>query len=388
MSTVFMGRTKAYQQKLEEEYKIPFGKLMPEMGFVLMGGFCGLHTSTLEEKCREIIAAFPELHIGYSLSANVVAKQDLAASWKLIEQAHEIAGKYPEQNSKILWLLPTKNTDFMDTKRRPSETTEVEKGQVWNYAAAVPLPGDMFVWNQASIVKKQDGKLIIINPTHFDERAVKWIESLGPVDSLVTTTAAHGYALKMAAEVWPAAKLFGTNPDNCHDRPELKWNFLNDEKQEFEGLVHMRLQGNMFNETVFYHASSKSLFGFTDTLIDNTPDADWNLRIYLFGLGVFPEQGVQGYFFPATTDWWAFRRSLEKLRQWDIQHMFLGHGGDYHGQQVQQRLNASFSWALEPSTFPSWFERRVYLPLKWLRSLNLARPFVHQKIGDLAKKKV
>jgi len=252
---------------------------------------------------------------------------------------------------------------------------------LWSYSSCVPLPRDAYCVNQSSIVKGKDGRLIVINPTHFDEDAVAWINSLGTVGSLVTPTGGHGFSITKAASIWPQATVYGTSPDTKHDHPELKWNFLTDAKQEFvDDLVHMKIQGNAFSETVFYHPSSKSLLGLTDLLIDSTERSDWNLRFYLFSVGVFRRQGIQGYMYPAVTDWKAFRTSLEKMLQWDIQHLVLGHGEQYHGgEQVRGRVKDSYSWLLEPASLPGWFERRVYLPLKWMKKTDLAPALLNQR---------
>lgn len=381
MSSVFMGKTKHEEKLLEQEFKIPLGKLIPKMSFVMLGDVLGLKVPLLQAKAEEIVKEFPDIHIGYSLLALLTKGEERN---KYLDLAHETVTKNPEQNAKILYLLPDKKVNFNDVHLMKPIMETLQKGEVWTYKAVANLPKDANVVNQSTIVKrKMGGKLIVINPTQFDEAAVKWIESLGPVSDLVTTTVGHGYCLAKAAAIWPQARLWGTSPESKHDHPELKWNWLNDSKQQFlEDLVHKKLEGSFFSETVFYHPSTKTLTGVTDTLIDSTENIDYHLKYYLFSVGVLPRQGVQGYLYAAVTDWFAFRRSWEGVLKWDVEHLVLGHGEQYHGQkQILERIDASYSWLLGANKFPGWFERRVYLPIKWIRNTGLAPAVLGQKFG-------
>lgn len=371
-----------YQQQLEQEYNVPFGEFLPKVCFVMLGDFIGIKQSVLEQKAQELINEYPKIHVGYTLLAALKTFSQPEERDKLVLQAHKVAEQNPDQNSKLLYLLPDKKVHFEDYKLIKPHKHTIQEGKLWTYDACVVLPKDTWCVNQSSIVKREDGTLTIINPSYFDEEAVNWINSLGDVTSLVTTTAGHGFSITKATSIWPHAKVYGTSPSTKHDHPELKWNFLSDEKQEFgDDLVHLQLKGNIFSETVFFHPSSKSLLGFTDLLIDCTETSDWALKMYLFSVGVFRRQGVQGYLYPGVTDWHSFSKSLSTALKWEPEHLILGHGGQYHGkQQIQQRISDSYSWLLNPSTFPSWFERRVYLPLKWIRGTKIAPALLNQRL--------
>lgn len=258
------------------------------------------------------------------------------------------------------------------------------------------------LWIQATVIKQQNGEVAIVNPTHFSPATVEFIQSLGEVTTLVTTTAGHGDALAICKEsIWPDARVVGTSWQRKHDNPQLSWDafltangvftddgealelssFLND---EFEYQI---FEGSIFEEAALYHKPSSTLTGITDMLISTEVPADrpkvpWGFVAYAFALGFDRGEHTgtllpQSYHLLFTPNRLTLSESIEVMHErFRPEHLVLGHGGVLHGRNLcEYELRKAFKWAhaLNQQTTKDRLDL-FYMPLTWLSNSGVCTP--------------
>ena len=103
------------------------------------------------------------------------------------------------------------------------------------------------------------------------------------------------------------------------DAPDPRW------AEELDQLV---LQGNrLLTEVLFFHRASRSLI-VGDLVWHVTPDAPATTRLWVGGgEGVRPARAFRR----AIRDRAAFRRSLDRVLEWDFDRIQVGHGANVEG---------------------------------------------------------
>ena len=282
----------------------------------------------------------------------------------------------------------------LKSKKRVSDAL----GQVWAVGALFSVekksPVKDSLWIQATVVKQDNGDVAIINPTHFSPATVEFIESIGPVKTLVTTTGGHGDALAISKEsIWPEAMIVGSSKDLKHDNPQLPWDaFLtkngvitgDGEALELSSLLndefeYQMFEGSIFEEVALYHKPSSTLTGITDMIISSEVPADrpkvpWGFLAYGFALGFDRGERTnalipQSYHLLFTPNRFALSRSIEEMHErFRPEHLVLGHGGVLHGRNLcEYELRKGFKWAhaLNERTTKDKLDL-FYMPLTWL----------------------
>tara|TARA_R110002050_G_scaffold34310_2_gene86668 strand:- start:1775 stop:2584 length:810 start_codon:yes stop_codon:yes gene_type:complete len=210
--------------------------------------------------------------------------------------------------------------------------------------------------------------VVIINPGYFREEAVEFINTLGPVKHIITSTASHGEGIVNASKIWPEAKLYGVNSaPPMHDVDgRIKFDYFIGEdgegmrEQEREAVASMlnefkvyRLQGHQFKETLLYHKPTKTLHGLTDMVAAGTKSRFPNFfsSLYFFSLGMSRRGGnldeklnTQAYFYIFTTDATKLAHSIVDVLDEDWEVASLGHGGRLEGQQGKHEIEHAFRW--------------------------------------------
>jgi hypothetical protein len=290
--------------------------------------------------------------------------------------------------------------------------------------------------------------ILIVNPGDFGPELKGWVDSLGPVRFLVSTTAGHGAGLARSFRLWPQAALLGTDPVGLHQQPTLPWTaFLQDDQEQSppiapsssvstapsssssasslsgagdghssktvsyrelfgEEIQVYQLKGHLFRETVLYHVDTKALVGLTDMMMNTDTDRNrggWAVQMYMFGLGCWRPQNnklvvsqgeekcqhrkllVQSYMYLNTLSYPKLRASLEKVLQLDFDYVTLGHGGILKGPEAKEELRQAFDWVLDKEKEPSLVEK-FYLPTAWLIRMRIV-PALIQVIWQETKRK-
>eukprot|EP01096_Ripella_sp_DP13-Kostka_P008186 TRINITY_DN3049_c0_g1_i1.p2 TRINITY_DN3049_c0_g1~~TRINITY_DN3049_c0_g1_i1.p2 ORF type:complete len:553 (+),score=188.18 TRINITY_DN3049_c0_g1_i1:2345-4003(+) len=371
-SFYFLGEPTSFEKKYNEAMGYEATGLMPQCFTFFITAMLKHVDEHFDPQlvADEMIRAHPDCILGYSMRAYLAKLEgNMKEAFAWLQKADEVAAANPDLAEKMSFLRMTEK----DLKKIEftSEFRELVPGKVWIVKEPVAIhENDDPLLIQSSIAKLQSGELVIINPTDFSPESKRKIDALGPVKAIVTTTAAHGKGAELAQNLWPNAKLYGTDPKRKHDRPHLRWDgFLSNDGKAVFGteLPYHQIEGQIFNEVLFYHRSSHALLGMTDLAIDmkdlkkmSPQDVPWSFRVYMFGLGVWRgpftrDIETQSYMNAYAYSRYDMRKSFIQTFMHDIKYITLGHGGVIEGDDAVQTFTDHYQWALDPQKESSSF---------------------------------
>eukprot|EP01012_Entosiphon_sulcatum_P057122 TRINITY_DN8084_c0_g1_i2.p1 TRINITY_DN8084_c0_g1~~TRINITY_DN8084_c0_g1_i2.p1 ORF type:complete len:431 (-),score=67.75 TRINITY_DN8084_c0_g1_i2:36-1328(-) len=363
-SLLFIGEPSDFDQVLDEALNAPFSATIPNLQQVFARLAFPSKWWRPETSAQHLIQQFPDLVVGY-LAMALAVDGDREGVQKWIDQARLVAKENPDVNAKILHLLPQDHELFVE----PTPVfRERVSGVLWTLETYYPAK-----WTgipaQASILRRPDNTLLIVNPVPFNDDSIAKINSLGTVSALFTPTSGHGDAISQAAKIWPGAKVYGTDSFYRHGTGRffglvggLRWDgFLREGDHVFgPELRQLRLAGNACKEVVLYHEPSKSLLGLTDMLITTAkgPSDNWRMRMYCAATGQWrgpftPRAISPNYYYMVVHNRTALQKSLLEMLELDVQNAPLGHGGYLQGAEFKETVKAAYSWLLEPEKNPS-----------------------------------
>jgi hypothetical protein len=214
---------------------------------------------------------------------------------------------------------------------------------LWVAAAPLRFLG-LHLGTRMTIVRRDDGGLIVHSPIALDDALRGEVEALGPVRCIIAPNLYHHLYAGDWAAAFPEARLVGARGVD-KKRKDLRFDatILDAPDPGFAGTlqpVHMR--GCLLHETVFFHARSRTLV--SSDLVENFATSDhWATRWYLEVSGIHGQPGVGLTLRPL---YWArirARAALDRVLAWDFDRIVLAHGDviEHHGPEV---LRASFSW--------------------------------------------
>lgn len=153
------------------------------------------------------------------------------------------------------------------------------------------------------------------------------LQQAGVVTDIVAPNLLHCAGIKLAAEVFPQAKVWG--PLSAREKkPELPWtHFLGQDEWPFANeLQHIALGGlPSFQESVFIHQSSKTLY-VTDLFFNLRNVSGLGARIILGLFGTYRRFALSKLFMGSVKDREAFTASLKKMLSQDFNRIVMAHG--------------------------------------------------------------
>ncbi|HET6583955.1 MAG TPA: DUF4336 domain-containing protein [Nannocystaceae bacterium] len=214
---------------------------------------------------------------------------------------------------------------------------------LWVAAAPQTFLG-MHLGTRMTIVRRDDGGLVVHSPIALDDRLRGEVDALGPVRCVIAPSLFHHLYVGEWIAAFPDVRLVG--PKKLADkREDLKLDATLAETPDpaWQGtLDQVRIRGCMLQETVFFHPPSRTLI--SADLIENFESSPhWPTRMYLKMSGVHGKPGVSR---PVR---WTFRDheqaklAIERVLLWDFQRLVLAHGNviEAHGPQV---VRESYAW--------------------------------------------
>ena len=382
-SVLFMGETKETERKIIEDSPINLIELNQLIVKQTVYTMVNLKFKTKLNShigSKKLIRDHPHHFLGYALDAYTYRiEKKLKRSKKKYDTARGVRQQHKDLNQSFSNLFPSEAA----LHGLPWNITLVEEVENTIWRVDGPFkgsPDNDFTELQASIVRLQNGKLIMINPiafTHVEEgeKVVEQIKALGEMYALITPCAAHSIAIEICANIWPNAKLYGTDAKNKHGKKNLPWaGFLSNDEQLFEpDLTHILIEGQVFCETVFYHKQSKTLLGLTDLGVKTSDYQSWAMVIYCLSFGMWrgsytteiASQSYQNFLMPNRK---KFRESLHKILDLDLNLAILGHSGVLENPKLA--LESCYHWVLDEKNDLSAFEK-IYYPVAYLLKLNV-----------------
>jgi hypothetical protein len=190
-----------------------------------------------------------------------------------------------------------------------------------------------------TVVRLQNGELILISPLHFSSEAQQKLAQLGEVKYLISPNKFHFLDLVEYSKAYPQAlvyfppglKIKDLEPHAfLSDEPENAW------RNEMDQTI---FRGNsLFQEVVFFHRASRTLI---------LTDLCFNLqrRDFLGKLLGFHRFGPSLLERVTTRRRTLARASLRHILQWDFDRIVVAHG-EIVERGGRQMLERAFAWLL------------------------------------------
>jgi len=222
---------------------------------------------------------------------------------------------------------------------------EIVDGRIWAIERPVWFSG-VRLRARTSIIRLDDGKLLVHSPAPVSEGLLKRMADLGEVSWLVVPNCFHHLGTPAASAAFPNAKIVG--PDSAVARnPELRID-LGIRAPEFSEAVpemtRFPLEGVPFlDETLLYHRPTETLFG-ADVVLRADHDDHWSWRFAARITGCFERVRVPPDVRKKIADVDSASRSLRALRDVPIKRLIVAHGDVIENAPLETLFEA---WRLE-----------------------------------------
>ena len=212
------------------------------------------------------------------------------------------------------------------------QLTEYIKDQIWILEYPVRF-GGMDLFGRTTIIKLENGDLIIHDPCKIDNLVKKEIDAIGKVEYIVAPGNYHHLFVADFQQQYPDAETF-LCPGLERKRPDIKfeWVLGNQPDQRWANTIdQVVVQGTKFIwEVPFFHKPSKTLI-LVDLLEnigdDYTHTAGFYLRFWwkvIFKMWNNPKAAPE--YQMGWGDKEVVRKGLKRIIGWDAQRVILAHG--------------------------------------------------------------
>ena len=227
------------------------------------------------------------------------------------------------------------------------QLAEYVKNQIWILEYPVRYFG-INLYGRMTIVKLENGDLIIHDPCKIDELTKHGIDAIGKVKYIVAPGYFHHLFVRDFQQIYPNAETF-LCPGLERKRPDIKFEWLLGNRSDYRWgnvLEQVVVQGPKYIwEVVFFHKPSKTLI--LVDLLENIGDnykhlTGINLRFWwkiVFRMWNKPKAA------PEYQVGWGNKsivsKSLNKIISWNANRVILAHG-ELIDDDVNEVLNAAW----------------------------------------------
>ncbi len=214
---------------------------------------------------------------------------------------------------------------------------------LWAVAAPQSFLG-LHVGTHMTVVRLQDGSLMVHSPIALTPSLKLKVDAIGPVRHIVAPNVYHHLYAGEWQDAYPGALLHAAvglakrRRDLAIDR-ELRGETHPDWAADLETSY---LDGTMLNETVFFHRRSRSLV-VADVIENFETSPHWPTRIYLKLGGIHGTPGLSRPLRLVFRDKKRARRSIDEILSWDFERILLAHG-DIIETGGHDALRDAYTW--------------------------------------------
>lgn len=207
------------------------------------------------------------------------------------------------------------------------QLTELVDGRIWASERPVWFHG-VRLRARTSIIRFDDGRLLVHSPTAPTESWLKQVAALGEVSWLVVPNCFHHLGTPAAAAAFPGAKVVAPRSaaaKNAALRIDLD---IHDSAfaQAVPELAVVPLEGVPFlDETLLYHRPTETLFA-ADAVLCADENDHWTWRFAARVTGCFKRVRVPPDVKNKVVDKDAASRSMRALQALPIQRLVVAHG--------------------------------------------------------------
>ncbi len=205
--------------------------------------------------------------------------------------------------------------------------SEIVCGRIWASERPVWFSG-VRLRARTSVIRLDDGNLLVHSPAPPSEGLVKQLADLGKVSWLVVPNCFHHLGTPAAAAAFPDAKILGPRSAAAKN-PALRID-MDIHASEFTKAVPefalFPLEGVPFlDETLMYHRPTETLFG-ADVVLRADENDHWSWRFAARIVGCFQRVSVPPDVKKQIADKEAASRSLQALQALPVKRLIIAHG--------------------------------------------------------------
>lgn len=227
-----------------------------------------------------------------------------------------------------------------------NQLLEYEPGQIWILEYPVRF-GGMDLFGRTTIIRLENGELLVHDPCVVNEKIKSRIDELGTVKYIIAPGTYHHLYVKDFQASYPDAETF-LCPGLESKRPDLQFDWLLGNKADSrwaDVLEQVLIQGTRhITEVAFYHKPSGTLI--LVDLLENIGDdyrheAGFLLKFYwkvIFHMWNNPKAAPEYQL--GWGDKQIVRSGLEKILSWDAKRLILSHGETIEGDVNRFLRNA------------------------------------------------
>ncbi|MBD2307015.1 DUF4336 domain-containing protein [Chroococcidiopsis sp. FACHB-1243] len=192
------------------------------------------------------------------------------------------------------------------------------------------------VGTRMTVIRLDNGELIIISPIDVDEITIQQINALGNVITIIAPNCYHHLFLTNFKEIYPNAEIW-TAPGLDLKRPDITSDRIFNERGKignsneveyllFAGFQTIGIGGSgVLNEIVFWHRASQTLI-LTDTAFHFDASFPWQMRLVAKILG--GDRSLEPTLLEklASRDKERVKQSIQKVLCWDFHRVIMAHG--------------------------------------------------------------
>ncbi|MGM0557205.1 MAG: DUF4336 domain-containing protein [Myxococcota bacterium] len=223
---------------------------------------------------------------------------------------------------------------------------------VWEVLGRVKIMPAVYFPCRMTIVRLDEGRLLLHSPVELDDATAAEIEELGDVRYLVAPNAWHHLFLEDAQRRFPGAETWGA-PGLREKRDDLEFDAVLGQAEPpwSAHLEQLMLEGaSDISETVFFHRSTGTLIC-TDVVFNLHRVegwlAPWMCRLF----GTYQTFAHSKLWRSKYDDIQVFADSVRKMLEWPIERIMMAHG-EVVDDECTQELDRAFRWLFEKAPAP------------------------------------
>jgi Domain of unknown function (DUF4336) len=213
------------------------------------------------------------------------------------------------------------------------------------------------VGTRMTIIRLNNGELIVISPIQVDEVEIAQINQLGKVGYIIAPNLYHHLFVAAFKAINPQAQLFiapgleSKIPDLPFDKIIGKEQYLFSDEVEcllFDGFQTFGLNGiSPVNECIFFHQESQTLI-LTDTAFHFDETFPLLTQLASRAIGGYKKLSPSLLEKIAITEKEKLERSVKKVIAWDFKRIIMAHGSIIE-KDAKQKFIEGYEWFLEMS---------------------------------------
>lgn len=215
---------------------------------------------------------------------------------------------------------------------------------IWGAESEVVMGKIIHFPVRMTVLRLEDGGLILYSPIRLDEDLVKEVKALGTVKWIVAPNGFHHLFVRKAHKHFPQAKLVGVSAVAAK-RSDIDFDMILDEgiPEAWNDEIDVEVVGGMpmVSEAVFFHRGDHALV--VADFLFNITKANGLFSTVVFKMaGTLGKFGQSRIFLSAIKDKEAIRQSAKRILDWDIKRLVVSHGAiaeNIGAEDLRKKLN-------------------------------------------------